>query len=67
MMTPEVNAYQVSNGLLYRIFTQNKHGMRCMDVLFSKDGSPTAKEGKVIYYGSTGNEFVADFKPIMMP
>lgn len=64
-ITPAVNTYQGSNGLLYRIFTQGEHGMQCMDVLMPADGSPTAKAGKVIY-GSKGSEFVSDFKPVMI-
>lgn len=64
-ITPAVNAYQGSNGLLYRVFTQGEHGMQCMDVLMPADGSPAAKAGKVIY-GSKGSEFVSDFKPIMI-
>lgn len=62
-MNPAVNAYQGSNGLLYRVFTQGEHGLQCMDVLM--DGSSTAKAGKVIY-GSKGREFVSNFKPTMV-
>lgn len=64
-MTPEVNTYQGSNGLLYRIFTQGGHGIQCMDMLMPVDGSATAKAGKVIY-GSKGSEFVSDFRPTMI-
>lgn len=64
-MNPVVNTYQGSNGLLYRVFTQNEQGMRCMDVLMPVDGSSTAKEGKVLYVHH-GSEFVANFKPIMI-
>lgn len=64
-MTPAVNTYQGSNGLLYRVFTQGEHGIQCMDVLMPADGSTTAKAGKVIY-GSKGNEFVSNFKPTMI-
>ena len=65
VMTPAVNTYQGSNGLLYRVFTQGEHGMQCMDVLMPADGSTTAKAGKVIY-GIKGSEFVSDFKPTMI-
>jgi outer membrane protein OmpA-like peptidoglycan-associated protein len=65
IMTPAVNAYQGSNGLLYRVFTQGERGMQCMDVLMPADGTTTAKAGKVIY-GSKGSEFVSDFKPTMI-
>lgn len=64
-VNPEVNAYQGSNGLLYRVFTQGERGIQCMDVLIPSDGSPAAKAGKVIY-GGNGSEFVSDFKPIMI-
>ncbi len=64
-MTPPVNTYHGSNGLLYRVFTQGEHGMQCMDVLMPEDGSPTAKAGKLIY-SSKGSVFVSDFKPIMI-
>lgn len=64
-MTPAVNTYQGSNGLLYRVFTQGGRGMQCMDMLMPLDGSAAAKAGKVIY-GSKGNEFVSDFKPTMI-
>ena len=64
-ITPAVNAYQGSNGLLYRVFTQGEHGIQCMDVLMPADGGATAKAGKVIY-GSKGSEFVSNFKPTMI-
>lgn len=64
-MTPPVNTYRGSNGLLYRVFTRGERGMQCMDVLMPADGSPTAKVGKLIY-GNDGSEFVADFKPKMI-
>lgn len=64
-ITPAVNTYQGSNGLLYRVFTQGEHGIQCMDVLMPADGGATAKAGKVIY-GSKGSEFVSNFKPTMI-
>lgn len=64
-MTPEVNTYQGSNGLLYRVFTRGERGMQCMDVLMPRDGSPIAKAGKLIY-GINGSELVSDFKPKMI-
>lgn len=65
VMIPAVNTYQGSNGLLYRVFTQGEHGLQCMDVLMTVDGSATVTDGKVIY-GSKGGEFVSDFKPKMI-
>lgn len=59
---PQVNSYLVDKGVLYRMFTQGKGGLKCMDVLFGTDGAPTAKAGKLIYANGSSN-FVADFKP----
>lgn len=65
VMTPAVNTYQGSNGLLYRVFTQGERGMQCMDLLMPADSSGVAKAGKVIY-GSNNSEFVSDIKPKMI-
>lgn len=65
VMTPAVNTYQGSNGLLYRVFTQGKNGLQCIDFLMTVDGSAVAKDGKLIY-GSKDEEFVSEFKPKMI-
>lgn len=64
-LTPEVNIYQGSNGLLYRIFAQGNHGLQCMDVLMPLDNSGVSKSGKVVY-GNKDHALVADFKPSMI-
>lgn len=64
-ITPLVNVYQGSNGLLYRAFAQGDHGLQCVDVLMPLDSSGSSKAGKVVY-GDKGNELVADFKPTMI-
>ncbi|MFJ5447076.1 OmpA family protein [Methylobacillus methanolivorans] len=62
-LTPVVNTYQGSNGLLYRVFMGGEAGMKCMDILWPQDsGLVTAKAGKILYSRS-GNEYVVDFKP----
>lgn len=66
IMTPIVNTYQGSNGLLYRLFTNGEHGMQCIDILMPEHDSSIAKAGKVIYLVK-GDEFVADFKPKIVP
>ena len=64
-LTPAVNIYQGSNGLLYRIFAQGNHGLQCMDVLMPLDNSGVSKGGKVVY-GNKDHALVADFKPSMI-
>jgi outer membrane protein OmpA-like peptidoglycan-associated protein len=59
---PQVNSYLVGQGVLYRMFPRGNAGLKCMDVLFSTDGSTTAKGGKLIYAAGAA-DFVADFKP----
>lgn len=59
---PQVNSYLVGQGVLYRMFPRGDAGLKCMDVLFSTDGSTTAKGGKLIYAAGAA-DFVADFKP----
>lgn len=49
---PAVNTYQVSQGLLYRIFPSGEGGLRCVDVLFALDGSTSARGGKLIHGGA---------------
>lgn len=58
---PDVNTYQTTNGIIYRVFVNGEKGMQCMDILMPSDSSPLSKEAKIIYgYDSS---FVADFKP----
>lgn len=72
-INPDVNVYQGSNGILYRVFakdTQGTQGLHCMDILMplKVDGAAksgiSAKSGKVIY-GLPNNLQVADFIPKM--
>lgn len=65
LITPPVNTYQGSNGLIYRVFAQGVNGLQCMDILMPADSSGLSKEGKVIY-GDKDNALVADFKPKMI-
>jgi len=60
-LTPDVNTYQTTNGLLYRVFANGDHGVQCMDVLMPVDNARAAKDGKLVY--GNGAEFVSDFKP----
>jgi outer membrane protein OmpA-like peptidoglycan-associated protein len=60
-VNPDVNTYQTTNGIIYRVFVNGEKGMQCMDILMPLDSSPLSKEAKIIYgYDSS---FVADFKP----
>lgn len=65
VLTPAVNTYQGSNGLIYRVFVQGNQGLQCMDVLMPLDNSGASKSGKIVY-GNKGSELVADFKPKMI-
>lgn len=59
--TPEVNSYQTSEGIVYRVFVNGDRGVQCMDILMPLKNENTAKQGKLIY--GNGAEFVSDFKP----
>lgn len=64
-LTPAVNTYRGSKGVLYRVFTQGAGGIQCMDVLFPGNGGMEAKTGKLLY--SRQNElYIADYKPKMI-
>lgn len=63
---PQVNVYQGSNGLLYRMFLNNGAGVQCMDVLFPRGGDAQAQDGKLIY-GPDGHRYAVDFKPVKQP
>lgn len=60
---PEVNTYQTTGGLLYRVFANNQSGVQCMDMLMPAKYSRTAHDGKIIYQYS--GDYVANFKPKM--
>ncbi len=62
-LVPDVNTYQTSNGLLYRVFTNGDHGVQCMDILMPLENSQVAKDGRLVY--GNGAEFVSNFKPKM--
>ena len=61
-ITPSVNVYQGSNGVLYRVFANGVQGLQCMDILMPLSATGIAKSGKVIY-GANNNLQVADFIP----
>jgi len=65
VISPPVNTYQGSNGLIYRVFAQGNHGLQCMDILMPSDSSGVSKAGKLVY-GDKSNALVADFKPKMI-
>lgn len=60
-INPDVNAYQATNGIVYRVFANGEKGMQCIDILMPLNNIPLAKEAKIIYGSDTS--FVADFKP----
>lgn len=62
LIHPDVNTYQTTNGLLYRVFANGDHGIQCMDILMPVTNVTAAKDGKLIY-GNGAAEFVSDFKP----
>lgn len=64
-LTPEVNTYRGSNGVLYRVFTKGVGNIQCMDILLPNQGGFIAKTGKVIY-NKQGSMYVTDFKPKMI-
>lgn len=61
-ITPNVNVYQGSNGVMYRIFANGAQGLQCMDILMPLNATGAAKSGKVIY-GANNNLRVAEFTP----
>lgn len=61
-ITPSVNVYQGSKGVLYRVFANGAQGLQCMDILMPLDASGVARSGKLIY-GVNSNLQVADFIP----
>ncbi|MCB5188031.1 OmpA family protein [Methylobacillus caricis] len=63
-LTPAVNTYQGSNGLLYRVFAGGQGGLECMDILLPRANNGIAQGGKILY-NRTDGEYVVDFKPRM--
>lgn len=61
-VTPQVNTYLGSKGLLYRVFLDGQAGIRCADVLFPSAAPFQAQAGRLIYAGAEG-DFVARFAP----
>lgn len=64
-LSPAVNVYRGSKGVLYRLFANGERGIQCMDVLFPAQGGTAAKTGKIIY-SRLGETYVAEFKPKML-
>lgn len=64
-VTPEVNTYLGSNGVLYRMFLNGNAGMSCVDILFNSEGVTAATAGKLLY-ALDGKIYVADFKPTIV-
>lgn len=63
-VTPAVNTYPGSNGLLYRVFAEGRGGVQCMDILFASQPAQ-ASTGKIVY-GASDRQLVADFRPRMV-
>ena len=61
-ITPNVNVYQGSSGVMYRVFANGAQGLQCMDILMPLNSTGVAKSGKVIY-GANNNLRVAEFTP----
>lgn len=64
-ITPEVNTYLGSNGVLYRMFLNGNAGLSCVDILFNSEGVTAAKAGKLLY-AHDGKTYVADFQPTIV-
>jgi outer membrane protein OmpA-like peptidoglycan-associated protein len=61
-ISPQVNTYLGSNGVLYRMFINGSAGIQCADILFADDGAPAARAAKIVYRHDS-QSYVADFKP----
>lgn len=61
-VSPEVNAYLGSKGVLYRMFLNGREGVECVDVVFAREGGAQAKAGKVVY-AHAAKPYAAAFKP----
>lgn len=57
----KINTYQGSNGLLYRVYTENKNSpFECMDIVF--DHKDTSKAKGYMYYSANGNLLEKEFQ-----
>jgi len=61
---PAVNTYLGESGILYRIFAEGAAGMQCVDIVYSRSGSPSAKGGNIVY-ARDSQLFVSPFKPVI--
>ncbi|WP_200915211.1 OmpA family protein [Jeongeupia sp. HS-3] len=61
-LRPQVNTYKGKNGVLYRVFTQGKGGITCVDLLFPGTGGKVAKSG-LLAYANQGRPYVASIQP----
>lgn len=63
-LRPEVNTYLGEGGILYRMFTNGAAGMQCVDILYSRQGGASARDGNIVY--ARGNQlYVSSFKPVI--
>lgn len=58
----EVNVYQGSKGILYRVFTGPDAPAQCLDMLLPTAGGFKATEGRLLY-GTPRQPYVAQFAP----
>lgn len=63
-MSPQVNAYLGTKGVLYRMFLQGNNGLQCADIVFANEGGTMAKAGKLVYT-RRGALYMTEFKPKM--
>jgi outer membrane protein OmpA-like peptidoglycan-associated protein len=61
-ITPAVNTYLGSHGVLYRMFLNGSSGVQCADILFGSEGASLAKAGK-LFYLHDNKPYVVDFRP----
>jgi outer membrane protein OmpA-like peptidoglycan-associated protein len=61
-VSPEVNTYLGSKGVLYRMFLNGRAGLECVDVIFANEGGTAAKGGRLVYTHAA-RPYVAEFKP----
>ena len=59
---PRVNAYPVSQGVLYRVFVDNGKLFNCMDIVFPKAAPFVARQGQLVLT-QQGRFYAADFRP----
>lgn len=63
-MHPDVNTYLGERGILYRMFTKGAAGMQCVDIIYSRNGGSSAKDGNIVYVHDN-RLYVAAFKPVI--